>query len=337
MIKEAMLYKKLDNEEVRCYLCSHHCRIEAGKTGFCRVRQNQGGTLYSMVFGRVIARNIDPIEKKPLYHFLPGSGAYSVGTVGCNFRCSFCQNWRISQPEELSGDEERLGIPLSPDQAVAEAEEANCQSIAYTYTEPTIFFEYAYETAKLAREAGLKNIFVTNGYMSHQALETISPYLDAANVDLKAWRDEYYQNLCQARLKPVIKTIKNMHDLGIWLEVTTLLIPGENDSREELEGLTAFLAELDRDIPWHISAFHPAYKFDGKRSTPLQSLEQAREIGDRAGLHYIYLGNVPATNNTSCPQCGETVVERRGGLTERVRIDKGKCPGCSSEIKGVWL
>ncbi|MFO7761939.1 MAG: AmmeMemoRadiSam system radical SAM enzyme [Thermodesulfobacteriota bacterium] len=336
MTKEAMFYKKLENKKVRCYLCAQHCKIEEGELGFCRVRQNLGGTLYTKVFGRVIARNVDPIEKKPLYHFLPGSRAYSIATLGCNFRCSFCQNWQISQPEDSSGDENRFGIPLSPKQAVAEAEEQRCESIAYTYTEPTIFFEYAFETAKLAKKAGLRNIFVTNGYMTSQALETIHPYLDAANVDLKAWQDDYYKNNCQARLKPVIKTIEKMHELGIWLEVTTLLIPGENDFRQELEGLTRFLAELDRDIPWHISAFHPAYKFGSRQSTPPETLEQAREIGKNAGLRYIYLGNIPTNNNTFCPHCGETVVERRGGLTSKVRLDNHKCPGCSSEIKGIW-
>lgn len=336
MTREAMLYKKLDNEEVRCRLCSHHCKIKEGEVGFCRVRQNRGGTLYSNVFGRVIARHVDPVEKKPLYHFLPGTRAYSLGTVGCNFRCSFCQNWQISQAGDTAGDENKYGIPLSPEEAVQEAKDQNCESIAYTYTEPTIFFEYAYETAKLARQEGIRNIFVTNGYMTSQALETIQPYLDAANVDLKAWQDEYYRNNCQARLKPVIKTIEKMQELGIWQEVTTLLIPGENDSRAELEGLSRFLAELDRNIPWHISAFHPAYKFSLTASTPVETLEQAREIGRKAGLNYIYLGNVPATNNTTCPDCGEVVVDRTGGMTRGISLDQGKCPGCSAEIKGIW-
>ncbi len=333
MKREAMFYTGLKNGAVRCDLCAHHCVIEDQDYGFCTVRQNISGTLYSHVFGETIARNIDPIEKKPLYHFLPGTAAFSIGTPGCNFKCGFCQNWQISQAGQKSAG---LGSKLLPDEVVQEAVNNNCASIAYTYTEPTIFFEYAYETAKLAREEGIKNVFVTNGYITPKALDVVAPYLDAANVDLKAWDNEYYKMHCQARLKPVLTTIRHLKELSIWQELTTLIIPGENDTNEQLNGIAEFIAGISVDIPWHISAFHPTYEFKDRISTPVQTLQKAEKIGKTHGLRYVYQGNVPAENNTNCPGCQEPVVTRSYMGVRRINITDNKCPSCNARIAGIW-
>ena len=277
-----------------------------------------------------------PSKRNPCIHFLPGSQIYSVATIGCNFKCGFCQNWHISQVSTADGD----GVPkrqMTPQEIAAEAQKAGCLSIAYTYTEPTIFFEYAYDTARLARGAGLRNVFVTNGYMTRQALEMISPYLDAANVDLKSFSDDSYRKTCQARLQPVLDTLTAMKEMGVWLEVTTLVIPGENDSESELRQIAEFLARIDTGIPWHISRFHPDYTFQDHASTPVETLLRAREIGREAGLRYLYLGNVAEGLDTNCPQCGERVIERRYmGLAEG-RLKSGHCPVCGSGITGVWV
>jgi pyruvate formate lyase activating enzyme len=334
MKKEAMLYKKLEDGGVRCHLCSHYCSISESEYGFCGVRQNIGGTLYSLVFGKAIARNIDPIEKKPLYHYLPGSSAYSIATVGCNFRCGFCQNWRISQV--TGSDGELPGTDFPPEAVVAEARRHDCASIAYTYTEPTIFFEYAYETAKLAKDAGLRNLFVTNGFMTRRALDTMAPYLDAANVDLKAWREEYYREICQAHVKPVLDAIAYMKKLGIWVEVTTLVVPGENDSDEELAGIAGFLAGVGPEIPWHISRFRPEYRFSDRAATPMATMEKAADIGKSQGLRYVYLGNVVADVDTYCPGCRKPVVKRTPGRVRETHISEGRCGYCGAEIDGIW-
>ncbi|MGW8161284.1 MAG: AmmeMemoRadiSam system radical SAM enzyme [Desulfobulbales bacterium] len=336
MKKEAMLYEKLPGESVHCFLCSHHCRIDNHDFGFCRVRQNIDQTLYTHVYSVAIARHVDPIEKKPLYHFLPNSMAYSIGTVGCNFHCGFCQNWQISQAPDRVRSEEDYGTPFAPEEVVEKALVKYCQSIAYTYTEPTVFFEYAYDTARLAREAGLRNIFVTNGYMTEKALLTIVPWLDAANVDLKSWQEAYYTDNCQGRLKPVLNTIRQMKELGIWVEITTLLIPGENDFPEDLHGIASFIADLDVDIPWHISAFHPSFQFMDRPPAEIRNLEEARKIGQEAGLRYIYLVNVPIENHTLCPSCGKAVIEREGRLVKLVGIQDGSCTGCGKAIPGTW-
>jgi len=336
MKREAMLYERLADDSVHCFLCSHHCRIKNQDFGFCGVRQNIDQTLYTHVYGVTIAHHIDPVEKKPLYHFLPDSFAYSIGTVGCNFHCGFCQNWIISQAAGQVRSEEEYGIPLTPEKVVEHALAGNCKSIAYTYTEPTIFFEYAYDTSRLARENGLRNIFVTNGFMTEQALETISPWLDAANVDLKAWQEKYYKEYCRGRLKPVLETIRRMHEKGIWVELTTLLIPKENDSDEELQGIASFIADLDKDIPWHISAFHPTYQFMDRQPTETGSLKKAMLIGQSAGLRYIYLGNVQVENNTVCSQCGKIVIHRNDRRIAVAELREGKCPDCGHSIPGVW-
>ena len=335
MIKEAMLYERLDDHRVHCFLCAHNCKIADSKLGVCAVRQNIEGTLYTHVYARTIAANIDPIEKKPLYHFLPGSTSFSIATVGCNFRCGFCQNWQISQAPREEGSVP-AGRELSPEQVVKQAKEHGCLSISYTYTEPTIFFEYAYDCSMLATEAGLRNVFVTNGFMTRQALDAIQPYLDAANVDLKSFNEEYYKLVCKARLQPVLDSITYMKQIGIWVEVTTLVVPGENDSDEELTRIARFIAGLDRDIPWHISRFRPDYEFGDRDATPIETLRRAREIGRSEGLHHVYLGNVTEGSDTSCPGCSETVVKRAYMGVENSRIRDGACPSCGARIGGVW-
>jgi pyruvate formate lyase activating enzyme len=335
MIKEALFWEKLDENRGQCHLCAHECRIPESKFGICGVRQNIRGVLHTMVYADVIAANIDPIEKKPLYHFLPGSLSYSIATIGCNFKCGFCQNWQISQASIKEGGTVSRH-QMTPEQVVESAKKNNCSSISYTYTEPTIFFEYAYDTARLAKKAGLSNVFVTNGYMTRQALETIKPYLDAANVDLKSFREGSYLKNCKARLQPVLATIAAMKELDIWLEVTTLVIPGENDSDEELGQIAEFLARIDVNIPWHISRFHPDYEFRDHKDTPVETLKRAREIGQRAGLRYIYLGNVLEGANTSCYQCRKLVADRRYMGLNRLHLENGRCPSCGAAINGVW-
>ena len=336
-MKEAMLFERLEKNRVRCNLCAHHCVIAEGKRGACKVRENRNGTLYTLVYGRNIAEHIDPIEKKPLFHFYPGSTAYSIATPGCNFRCQWCQNWEISQmPREQHLVAGRIA---SPEQIVAAAQRAGCQSIAYTYTEPTIFFEYAYDTARLAHAAGLANLYITNGYMTVEMLETFHPYLDAANVDLKAFRKKTYHHYVGASLQPVLDSMKAMKRLGIWLEVTTLVIPGINDDSAELRDAAQFIAnELGADTPWHISRFFPAYKMTDVPPTPLATLQRARQIGLETGLRYVYVGNIPDDRgqDTFCPECGRLLIRRQGYLSAENQIREGRCPTCGTSIAGVW-
>lgn len=333
-MKEAFLYEKLDKKTVHCCLCAHHCRIAEQKFGFCGARQNIAGALYTHAFGKVVAAHIDPIEKKPLYHFLPGSTSFSVATIGCNFRCGFCQNWQISQQSFGGGTP---GEELAPQEIVKSALSSGCKSISYTYTEPTVFFEYAYETAKLAKEKGLYNNFVTNGYMTEDALRMIKPYLDAANVDLKFFKDDSYKKVCAGSLEPVLSSIRLMKELGIWVEVTTLVVPGENDSDEELTGIAGFIASVDKDIPWHISRFHPDYKFGGRPPTPEASLKRAQDIGKKSGLTYIYVGNVSGwSNDTFCPECKKVLIKREGFAILEYNIKKGRCVYCQAPIPGLF-
>jgi pyruvate formate lyase activating enzyme len=337
MRKKAMLWERIENSRVHCYLCAHHCRIDDGGFGFCGMRENEGGELYTHAYGSVIANHVDPIEKKPLYHFLPGSYAYSIATIGCNFRCGFCQNWKISQVSARDGSAE--GYELKPEEVVREALKNNCKSISYTYTEPTIFFEYAYDTAKQAKEKGLRNTFVTNGYMTKDTIEAIKPYLDAANIDLKFFKDESYKEVCKGALHPVLDSIRNMKEAGIWVEVTTLIVPGENDSLEELQDMAEFIAGVGKEIPWHISRYHPDFTYaeTGPDSTPLETMEKAKKIGKEAGLEYVYLGNVIDICATLCPKCGEVLIERAGfGADVLENFIDGACGNCNTKIEGVW-
>lgn len=335
-MKEAYLYEKKEHEKVRCFLCSHHCLIGEGKRGICGVRENRLGTLVSLVYGKVIARNVDPIEKKPLFHFLPGSNSFSIATVGCNFKCRFCQNADISQ---MSYDQDRIwGEEMTPSMIIEDALSSRSATIAYTYTEPTIYYELAHDTARLAVTEGIKNIFVSNGYMTEECLTDIHPDLHGANIDLKSYSDKFYQEQCGARLAPVLKTLELMKKMGVWLEVTTLLIPGLNDSTKELKGLAKFLADLDPDIPWHISRFHPTYRLKDVSPTPPESIHRANEIGYEAGLKYVYSGNIPGDKGekTFCHGCGELLIDRFGFNVSKNRIVNGRCPGCQEAIPGVW-
>lgn len=333
-MKEGFLYQKLSNKIVRCDLCAHRCVIKPGQRGVCSVRENQNGILYSLVYGLALAANVDPIEKKPLFHFLPGTKSYSLCTTGCNFRCEFCQNWQESQISK-SPERQIVGLPLPPEKVVQQALDSGCQSIAYTYTEPTIFFEYAYDTALLAKRAGLANVFVTNGYQTPETIKKMKGIINAANIDLKAFSEDYYRKICGAKLAPVLESIKLMHQEGIWIELTTLVIPEQNDSEKELTQLAKFIASVDKNIPWHLSRFHPDYKMTDSYPTPLGTLEMAYEIGKKAGLNYIYLGNVITENreNTYCPKCGSLAIRRVGYQTEILAVDqKGNCPKCKENL-----
>ena len=335
-MKEAYLYERLENEKVRCLLCNHHCVIGNGQRGICEVRENRSGTLVSLVYGKIIASHCDPIEKKPLFHFLPGSRSYSIATAGCNFRCLFCQNADISQ---MPSDHNRImGEDMAPEMIVKEALDTRSATISYTYTEPTVYFELAVDTARLAVTKGLKNVFVTNGYMTEHCLQDIFPDLHGANVDLKAFSKRFYKEQCGARLDPVLKTLETMKKMGVWLEVTTLLIPGLNDSTEELKGLSRFVADLDPDIPWHISRFHPTYHLAGIPATPPESIRKARDLGYEAGLKYVYTGNLPGDEGekTSCHECDALLIDRFGFYVRQNRIKKSRCPECGTEIPGVW-
>lgn len=335
---EARLYIPLENGAVRCALCAHQCKIAMGKRGICQVRENRDGKLVSLVYGKLIARHVDPIEKKPLFHLLPNSLAYSIATVGCNFKCRFCQNADIAQmPSDHQGA--IVGDPVTPATVVADAKTKACDSIAYTYTEPTVFFEFALDVARQAHAAGLRNIFVTNGYMSAEALDMILPVLDAANVDLKAFSDDFYHKVCGARLTPVKETLKRMKAGGILVEVTTLLIPGLNDSSEELHAIARFLAEeLGPETPWHISRFRPAYRMTDRTDTPVKTLHAARDIGMAAGLRYVYVGNVPGSGgeNTLCPDCGNIVINRFQYRSRTNLIDGNHCACCNQMIDGIF-
>lgn len=335
-MKEALLYEKIGDGRVQCGLCSHRCQIAPEKRGICAVRENRDGTLYSLVYGRIIARNVDPIEKKPLFHFQPGSRSYSIATVGCNFRCLHCQNSEISQyPKEYPGIP---GEAASPETIVSEAERTGCASISYTYTEPTIFFEFAYDCARLARERGMKNVFVSNGYMTPEATRLIAPCLDGINIDLKG-DDAFYKKVCGARQQPVLDTIKLMRELGVWVEITTLLIPTHNDSEDFLTKTAEFIRSVDEAIPWHVTQFYPTYKLLDQPRTPVKTLRRAREIGLAAGLKYVYEGNIPGEGgeNTYCPSCGELLIERVGFSLGPIRMKNASCTNCAAAIDGVGM
>ncbi len=335
-MKKAMFQEPADGGKVRCGLCSHRCLIAPGRRGICGVRENRDSTLFSLVYDKVIARHIDPIEKKPLFHFQPGSRSYSIATPGCNFRCKHCQNADISQlPHDQGGI--ILGENISPASIVEAAVRNRCASISYTYTEPTIYFELAYDTARIAADAGLRNVFVTNGYITPEALREIRPFLHAANIDLKGFRDEFYLSICGAKLQPVLDAIRLYREYGIWIEITTLVIPGHNDSDEELAGIAGFIKSVGEDIPWHVSRFHPTYRLDSVPITPVETLKRARIIGQQEGLRYVYEGNIPGEGeDTRCWSCKRTLIERFGFSVKSNNIKNGACGFCGAKIDGVW-
>ncbi|MDK2892803.1 MAG: pyruvate formate lyase activating enzyme [Methanohalophilus sp.] len=332
MLKEAMFYEKLDDLKVRCNLCNHRCKIAEGKTGICRVRQNREGVLYSLIYNTVSSEAIDPIEKKPLFHFYPGTLAYSLGTIGCNFRCKHCQNWSISQ---VSLDE-AMSVEITPEQAIERAIATGCRSIAWTYNEPTIWYEYTYDSAKLAKEAGLATVYVTNGYITPEALRHIAPYLDAFRVDIKAFTEEFYHEVASAKLHPVLDSAKLARELGMHVEVVNLVIPTLNDSRGELEMLSKWVYEkLGENTPIHFTRFHPYYKLQNLPSTPVETLEMAHEIATEVGLKFVYIGNVfgHIYENTFCPNCKSLLIKRGGFDVEENHITSDKkCEYCGEPI-----
>jgi len=335
-MKEAMFYER-ENGNVRCGLCRFNCLISDGARGICAVRENRGGTLYSLVYGKLCAGHVDPIEKKPLFHIMPGSKTYSIATPGCNFHCLHCQNHTISQVDR---NDPILGRVQTPQEVVQQAVTNNCRSISYTYTEPTIFYEFAYDAARLAKEAGLKNIFVTNGYISKEALATIAPFLDAANIDLKGFSEDFYRDTIHARLSEVLDSIIEYRKKGIWLEITTLIIPGLNDSDTELQGIADFIVtNLGIDTPWHVSQFYPTYRLTDHPRTPITTLRRARGIGRAAGLRYVYEGNIPGEGgeDTSCPSCSQLLIKRYGYSIVSNMVTDGSCPDCGTSIAGIDL
>jgi pyruvate formate lyase activating enzyme len=359
-MKKAMFYEPVGEGRVLCTLCALDCTIGTGRRGACGVRVNVDGALYTLVYGKVIAREVDPIEKKPLFHFHPGSQSYSIATVGCNFRCLHCQNYEISQQPKgkwpavrsTGGDEPEImclslrdvearipGEEVTPQEIVGAAQRSGCRSISYTYTEPTIFFEFAYDTARLAAGRGIANVFVTNGYITEEALAAIAPYLDAANIDLKSFNDAAHKRMTGARLQPVLDGIRAYKRHGIWIEVTTLVIPGHNDSDHELRQIAEFICSVSPDIPWHVTQFYPAYRLLDRARTPVSTLRRARDIGYEAGLRYVYEGNVTGEGgeNTHCHACRALIVHRYGHYVVSNRVRSGSCPDCGASLPGRWL
>ncbi|MFA5070178.1 MAG: AmmeMemoRadiSam system radical SAM enzyme [Patescibacteria group bacterium] len=334
-MKEAYLYQKLKNKTIKCRLCQHGCLITLGQRGLCGVRENKSGVLYSLVYAQAISEAVDPIEKKPFFHFLPGSMALSVATLGCNLRCDNCQNWPISQGVKTAG--KIVGQDLPPEKIIEDALKNKCASIAYTYTEPTIFFEYALDTMKLAKKKGLKNLFVSNGYMSDDCLKMADGYLDAINVDLKFFDDQAYVKNCGAHLPPILHNLTTLKKMGVWLEITTLVIPTLSDSTAMFEQMSEFIRhELGPEVPWHLSRFSGSisYKLGNIPDTPVDTLVRARKIGLKNGLRYVYIGNVVGEGeNTQCPKCRALVIKRFGYDIER-KDKQGRCPECGRKLEG---
>jgi pyruvate formate lyase activating enzyme len=338
-IQRAYQSKTLSGGAVQCTACEHWCTLTPGEVGKCQVRQNQDGELVSLVYGQAAAAHLDPIEKKPLFHFLPGQSVFSVGTLGCNFSCGFCQNWSISQPGELAQGHARRGQALAPAEIVRLCRGRAIPIIAYTYNEPTVFFEYTLDTARLAVEHNIRNVYVSNGFQTLEAIDAIAPYLHAINVDLKAFSDRSYRETCGGRLKPILRNIAYMvEETSIWVEVTTLVVPGLNDSDAELREMADFLSAISPDLPWHLSAFHPDYQDLARPATPRAALERAHAMGVEAGLRYVYVGNLmdAERSSTYCPDCGETVVSRVGYQVKPRWDVPGVCPACGAGVAGVW-
>jgi pyruvate formate lyase activating enzyme len=341
-IRQALLGEPIDDPvapgSVRCNACANRCVLRPGRIGICGVRQNRGGWLYTTVYGEVVAAKAEPIEKKPFHHFLPGSYAYSIGTHGCNFHCSFCQNWEMSQSfREGLVPESRNA---SPDEVVEEAVGAGVRSIAYTYVEPTIFIEFALDTMVRARAAGLHNVFVTNGYETPEAIDLIAPYLDAANVDLKAANDDFYRRVCGAKWEPVRDAVVEMRRRGVWLELTTLVVPGLNDDPHELRAMAEWIATaVGPETPWHLTRFQPAYRLADLRPTPAATLVAAADAAREVGLRHVYIGNAPEAeaSTTLCARCGEELITRSDFAVKEWHLVDGRCPRCNHALAGVGL
>src|SRR5271157_2143835 len=332
---EAKFYEKLQNKKIKCKLCPRECVVGDRERGYCGVRENRGGTYYTLVHSRVCAAHIDPIEKKPLFHYLPGTLAFSLATAGCNVNCKFCQNWDISQvrPEQVPAD-------YAPPKLVAElAKQHDCPTIAYTYSEPVVFSEYLMDTADAGHEAGVRSVVVSNGYMQEESLKTAYGKMDAVKIDLKAFSESYYKDVVVGELKPVLASLVTLRKMNKWTEIVYLVVPGMNDSDTEFRGLASWVkANLGVDVPIHFTQFHPEYLLKNLPITPVPTLERAKAIADAEGLHYVYIGNVPGhpAENTYCPKCRRIVVERVGMMAKQMLIRKGSCPFCGQQIPGLW-
>ncbi|MCE5339596.1 MAG: AmmeMemoRadiSam system radical SAM enzyme [Planctomycetaceae bacterium] len=336
-LKEAVLYEQAEDKKVRCNLCNHRCKISEGNRGLCGVRQNIDGKLYSLNYHKLCAANADPIEKKPLFHFQPGSRAFSISAPGCNFQCDFCQNWQISQIL----DNKIEGQAVEPARLVDLAIGEKCRSMAYTYTEPTVFMELAADCAIIAKQRGLANVFVSNGYMTKNAIDFAKDWLDGINIDLKSFSEGYYKRLCKAKVSPVFQTIDYVaNHTNIWMEITTLIVPGENDSEKELRQIAEFIFNTcGADVPWHVSRFYPQYKYTDASATPYSTLQMAYDIAKQVGLRYVYIGNLRTQKgeNTYCPKCGSLLVEREGYYITQNRIKNSICLDCGEKIAGFKL
>jgi pyruvate formate lyase activating enzyme len=323
---------------VRCNVCAHRCLVRPGRRGICGVRENRDGTLIATAYGNVVAAALDPIEKKPLFHVAPGSTAWSIATPGCPFHCTYCQNWEIAQGPRLGLDlPQRLTAPAT---VVRDALDRGAHAIAYTYVEPTVFLEFALDTGRLARAAGLRNLWITDGYATPESVELLATFVDAANVDLKSFDERFYHRLCGARLAPVLEAILAMRAAGIWLEITTLVIPGHNDSDAELRAIAGWIAEqLGPETPWHVSRFHPDFRLRDVPPTPGATLTRAARLGRDAGLVHVYVGNAPelGSEDTRCSKCGSVLVERTGYRTRSLLAADGSCPDCGRPMAGIGL
>lgn len=334
-VVEARFYKKLTDRKVQCDLCPRECVVSDGKRGACGVREDRAGTLYSLVYARVGAAHIDPIEKKPLFHYLPGTNAFSVATAGCNVDCKFCQNWEISQarPEQLPA------LYMPPKKAAALARQYDCPSIAFTYSEPVVFSEFVMDTIDAGHEAGLRSVVVSNGYIQPAPLKAVYGRADAVKIDLKAYSERFYRNVVRGELRPVLDTLVALRSMGMWTEIVYLVVPTLNDTDEEFLGLARWIkTELGEDVPLHFTQFHPEYRMKGLAVTPVATLERAKSIADAEGLHFVYIGNVPGhpAQNTYCPQCHHLLVERVGFTADRILVHEGRCPFCQRPVPGVW-
>jgi len=332
---EARYYKKLPNQTIQCQLCPRKCRIGDVERGYCGVRENHQGTYYTLVYGNPCAIHIDPIEKKPFFHFLPQSSAFSLSTAGCNFACKFCQNWQLSQ----SRPEQTNNYDLPPEKIVQITKEKRCSIIAYTYGEPVVFYEYMLDICKLGRKVGIKNVIISNGYITQEPMEELCLYLDAVKIDLKAITNKFYQQICDGRLEPVLKTLKLLKKLGMWFEIVYLVIPTLNDKKEEFKELACWIKEnLGIFVPVHFSRFYPQYLLTNLPPTPIKSLEEARNICLEIGLKYVYIGNVPGHSgeNTYCHKCNKMLIHRMGYTIVENEIKSGKCRFCGEKIPGVW-
>jgi len=335
-LKECSYYKKLENKKVHCQLCPQYCVISPDNYGKCKARKNIDGEFYSMIYAEPVSIAVEPLEKKPIFHLLPGTNVYSLGTTGCNLGCLFCQNWRISQAFQ----EDMPGIHMEPKEVVENAIREKCLSIAYTYTEPSIAWEYVYDTARLAKKKGLKNVTVTNGFVNSEPVKQLYKYIDAANVDLKGFTEEFYNSLCSARLQPVLDTLKLLDKLGAWIEITNLIIPGLNDDMKNIKKMCEWVKkELGTDYPLHFSRFFPCYKVMNRQPTPFETLKRAYQTAKKVGIKYVYVGNVPEEdyNHTYCPRCSETIIKRTKYFqVSEDKLKNGRCPKCETKIEGIW-